>query len=275
MKTMLFAGAAALALFAGAPALAQDAGGASGYVGAGYGRTNLDVDGLGDDDGNQWTVNGAVAFPVSGALKAQIDGEYTRFEADGADADVVSATGHLFHAGESGLIGGFAGLSNAEDTNFWSVGAEAQAYVTPQTTLYGALGFGQVDEFDDADFWAGRGELRFFATDNLRFDVTGGFTRVSADDEDLDITTFGAGAEYQFSGAPVSVFASYERSEIDDFDLTADTVMVGARYNFGGGSLKARDRSGATLGSASRLFGGTLGSAVLATAGEVADELDD
>ena len=53
---------------------------------------------------------------------------------------------------------------------------------------------------------------------------------------------------------------------MDDADLKADIFKVGLRYTFGG-SLRDRDQAGASLGSTTNLFGGTLGQGVIAAVG--------
>lgn len=140
------------------------------------------------------------------------------------------------------------------------MGAEAQANLAPTTSLYGQLGYGQVDDLGDVDFWAGRAELRHFVTDNFKLQGSAGFTKADSRGVDLDAWNLGAEAEYQFAGG-WSVVGAYEHGEIDDADLSADTFRVGVRYTFGG-TLKDRDQSGGSLGSVSNLFGGTLGQVV-------------
>lgn len=279
MKNWLLAGTMLLGLTAAAAPAAAQTVGTTGYVGAAYGHNESEVSiedfGSAEGDGDAWKVEGAVALPLGSSLGLQIDGEYLNVESDGDDeADALSGTAHLFTANEKGAIGGFVGVTDADDVTFWTVGAEAQAY-WEQVTLQGQLAYGQLDEFDDADFWGGRGEARFFATDNLRFDVNGGWSRISADDDDLDVYSYGVGAEYQFDAVPVSLFATYDHAEFDEagIDVDNDTFFVGARYAFGGGTLKARDRSGARWTPATKVFGGGLGASLIA-AGANLDDLN-
>ena len=88
------------------------------------------------------------------------------------------------------------------------------------------------------------------------------------DSLDTDLYNLGLDAEYQFAGTPVSVVGGYERGKWDDLDLTTDTFRIGVRYSFGG-DLRARDAAGVGQGSVSNLFGGTIGSALIAAAGEL------
>lgn len=262
MKTQLTAAASAVALLALAGAAnAQTVG----QIGANYSHVELDAGALGDADADTYGVDGAVRFDA-GSLGAQIDGAVSRFDADGGDATVWSATGHLNTKVGEGLVGGFAGFTTSDDVTLWAVGVEGQANLAPSTSLYGQFGYGKSDDLNDVDFWAGRAELRHFVTDNLKLQGSAGFTKTDGGGVDLDMWNLGVDAEYQFAATPWSVNVGYEHGEIDDADLSSDTVRVGVRYTFGG-TLKDRDRSGASLGSAANLFGGSLGQGVVAVLG--------
>lgn len=263
MRNQLFATAAVAAFFAltGAAAQAQTVG----HVGANYGRTELDVGGLGDSDADVLQGEGAAAFDL-GSLRGQVDGAVTNLDADGDDATTWAVTGHVNKPFTGGLAGGFVGVNKSDDVTLWSVGAEAQYNIAPQATLYGQVGYGQSDDIDDVDFWAGRAEVRYFVTDNFKLQGSAGYTKADADGGDLDIWNLGADAEYQFAGTPWSVVGGYEHGEMDDLDLKSDTLKVGVRYTFGG-SLRDRDQAGASLGSSANLFGGSLGQTVFGALG--------
>ena len=263
MKTQLIATAAAAAFFAltGA-AQAQTVG----HVGANYSRAEIDAGALGDTDADVFQGEGAVAFDVGSSLRGAVDGSVTNFDADGGDATTWAVTGHLNKTFEGGLAGGFVGVNKSDDVTLWGVGAEAQYNVSPKTTLYGQVGYGQSDDLDDVDFWAGRAELRYFITDTFKVQGAAGYTKADAKGGDLDMWNIGADAEYQFAGTPWSVTGAYEHGEMDDADLKADTFKIGLRYTFGG-TLRDRDQAGASLGSTTNLFGGTLGQGVIAAVG--------
>jgi opacity protein-like surface antigen len=262
MKTQLIAAACAAALLATAGAANAQA---VGQVGASYSRLEADFGSLGDGDVNAYGVDGAVRFDA-GSLGAQVDGAITRFDDDGGDATVWSATGHLNAKLSQGLVGGFAGFTTSDDVTLWAVGVEGQANLAPSTSLYGQLGYGQSDDLDDVDFWAGRAEIRQFVTDNFKLQASAGFTKADGNGADLDMWNLGVDGEYQFADTPWSIAAGYEHGDIDDLDVSSDTFRVGVRYTFGG-TLKDRDQSGASLGSAANLFGGTLGQGVVAVLG--------
>jgi hypothetical protein len=56
------------------------------------------------------------------------------------------------------------------------------------------------------------------------------------------------GGEYEFAAVPVSIGAHYNHFEFDDADVDGNVWSVSLRYNFGG-SLKDRDRNGASQAS--------------------------
>ncbi|WP_430420650.1 outer membrane beta-barrel protein [Phenylobacterium sp.] len=248
MNKNLFVAAAAVA-FLGSAVAAQAQ--TVGHIGANYGRTDLDVAGL-DADADTYQVEGAVRFDA-GKLGAQIDGAITNYDGDDTS---FGATGHLNTKVGGGLIGGFAGVEASDDITVWGVGVEGQANINGKTSLYGQAGYGNVDDAFDADIWAVRGEVRHFVTDNFRLTGSLGYATV---DVGPNIDTWNAGieAEYQFAETPFSVVAGYEHSDSDDINSNADTFRIGFRYTFGG-TLKDRDQSGASLGSASKLFGAGL-----------------
>ena len=112
------------------------------------------------------------------------------------------------------------------------------------------------DDAFDADIWAVRGEVRHFVTDNFRLTGSLGYATVDVG-PNIDTWNAGVEAEYQFAETPFSVVAGYEHADSDDINSNADTFRIGFRYTFGG-TLKDRDQSGASLGSASKLFGAGL-----------------
>lgn len=264
MRTQLIAAAAVAALLSVAGvAQAQTVG----HVGANYSRVELDAGALGDADIDAVQLEGAVRFG-SDPIGAQLDGAVTRYDDGTGDATLWAVTGHLNTKFEGGLVGGFVGATTSDDITLWAVGAEGQANLGAATTLYGQVGYGQAEDLNDVDFWAGRVELRHFITDNFKIQGTAGFTKADARGGDLDMWNIGADAEYQFAGTPWSIVGGYEHGEMDDLDLSSDTFRIGARMTFGG-SLRDRDQSGASLGSAANLFGGSLGQGVIAAIGAV------
>jgi opacity protein-like surface antigen len=248
MKKNLLAATTVVALLGSAVAAnAQTVG----HVGANYGRTDLDVAGL-DADVDTFQVEGAVRFDA-GSLGAQIDGAVTNYDGDDTS---FATTGHLNTKVGGGLIGGFAGVEASDDITVWGLGVEGQANINGKTSLYAQAGYGNVDDAFDADIWAARGEIRYFVADNFRLTGSLGYAMVDAG-PNLDTWNAGVEAEYQFADTPFSVVAGYDHFDSNDISVNADTLRIGVRYTFGG-TLKDRDTSGASLGSASKLFGAGL-----------------
>lgn len=263
MRTQLMAAAAVAALASmGGAVQAQT----TGHVGASYGRVELDAGALGEAEADAVQLDGSVRFDAD-PIGAQLDASMTRFDGAGSDATLWSGTLHLNGKVGNGLIGGFGGVSTSDDVTLWAVGVEGQANLAASTSLYGQVGYGQVDDLGDVDFWAGRAELRHFFADNFKVKGIAGFTKADAAGADLDAWNLGAEAEYQFAGG-WSVLGGYEHGEIDDVDLSADTFRIGLRYTFGG-TLKERDQSGAAMGSVTNLFGGSVGQVITGVAGAV------
>jgi hypothetical protein len=235
MRTWII-GAAALLAVAAAPGVASAA---SGYVGVIY--NNTDVDNGGSD--NAWGAEGSVVFSGSSQISFELDGSIV----DGDNIDTVSsAAAHLFTRNDSWLFGGFVGLSHADDSDTWSAGLEANKYFE-QWTLAGALIYANNDDAD-ANLWGVNAQARLFPTDNLRLQGNVGWARVDfgGPGGDDDAWTAGVGAEYQFEAMPVSIGANYNHVEFNDADVSANVWTVSLRYNFGGGSLRDRDRNGAS-----------------------------
>lgn len=257
MQLKLLATACAFALTAG---VAHAEPTVTGYLGAAYDRINLDVGG-GDADADVWSVKGAVASALTSSVGGQIDFDWSNYSVDDVDGDlnVYTPTVHLFYNADFGRVGGFAGVAHNDDGDFWGLGAEGQFNVDPKWTLYGAVGYGQLDA-DGADgnldVWSVRAEARYFLTENTRLEGFGTWSNLDGDGESTDVWTLGAGAEYQFASAPFSVFGRYEHTKMNDFDVDADAFKIGLRWNFGG-TLLQRDRSGASLPGFGDIYGGS------------------
>jgi hypothetical protein len=240
---MLIGAMSAIALLAVVPA--AQAG--TGYVGAAYNRVNVDT-GAGDDDADGWGVEGAFAFNATQSLGVQVDAAYT--DADGDDNEAYGLTGHVNARNDSYLFGGFVGIADVGDETVWSVGLEGEKYLG-NVTLAAAAGYANADD-SDADIWGVDGQVRYFLTDNFRIQGSLGWANVEAGAVDDNAWSAGVGGEYQFASLPVSVFGGYTHAELDDANFDSDAFTVGVRYNFGG-TLKDRDRTGASLAGLSSL----------------------
>jgi hypothetical protein len=235
-----------------------------GEVGADYSRHSVDVLGA-NGDLDAFQAAGSVHFGEE--LGGQIDGSFVRYDGGaGGDVTAFSGTGHFKWNSDDQMLGLFAGAQNSDDATLWGVGVEGKTTYGPGS-LYFQFGYGQADDLNNVDFWALRAEGRMFVNDNLRLGLNGGYTIGKAPGPDLDMWNLGADVEFQPTSMPFSVFAGYERGEVKDFDLSSDTFRIGARFTFGG-TLRERDAAGVGQGAVTNLFGGALGSTVLAAAGE-------
>jgi len=243
MKSVLISALSAVALLAVAPA--AQAG--SGYVGAAYTRAEVDT-GFGDDDADGYGIEGAWAFQATPTLGVQVDAAFT--DSDGDDNESYGVTGHVHARNDKYLIGGFLGLADVADETVWSAGIEGEKYYN-NVTIAGAFGYANADD-SDADIWGLDGQVRYFLSDNFRIQGALGYAKVEAGPADDNVWSAGVGGEYQFAALPISVFGGYAHSEFDDADVSSDAFTIGVRYNFGG-SLKDRDRKGASLAGLSSL----------------------
>jgi hypothetical protein len=252
METTLMraAAAATLALALGSAASAQQSGDSSGYIGGG--RFSVDPEAGGDSEGI--FLNGSFFKDLGGSFDLQADAE-SRMVDDGGD-DSLTGQLHLFKRSESKALGGFATLIDPDGgDNTWGFGGEGELYKEDWTfggsatwfesdavdSLYGFCGYGRLYTSDDLSI-EGRASL-------LNSDDGGG----PGDDEE-NIVTLGAAAEYMFSGSGIAVGASFDRSEVEDSEAT--TIMFGGKYHFGSETLRQRDRQGAGLKGANCVRGG-------------------
>jgi hypothetical protein len=245
VKKYLLATAFAAALSVSAPAFAQP----TGYFGIGDTQANVKVAGV-EDDTNEVIVSGALAFPVNETVFAAGNVNFT-------DVDGNTSGGGDVHVGGkfgNGLAAGFVGLDRAGSSSVWSGGVEGQYYATDAVTLAGTLGY--IDANDaDASAWVANAEGRYFVTDNFRLNANVGYLDADTSAGDGNGWLAGLGGEYQFGGTPLSLFGGYTYGKSDDADLEANLWTFGFRVNFNG-SLKDRDRSGASLTGVSALASG-------------------
>jgi hypothetical protein len=240
-RSFALSGAAAL-LFVAAPAFAQSA---SGYVDGGYARFDTSTP-FGDDDGDGWFIEGAVDLGIGNGAELQADVLHTDVE----DVDSTTGTLHLFGRSDEGAVGLFVGAGRVEtgpfDTDAWVAGLEGHRYYD-YVTLTGALAYGKANDFDEKFAGANAG-IRYFVDEDFRLDANLSWARADVAGFDSgNLWTFGVGGEYQFHQAPIAIFANYSHGELDDADTRVDAFRIGVRFTFGTGTLKERDRAGASF----------------------------
>ncbi len=225
----------ALALVLGGGAGAQDI---SGYVGGSYFKTDID-DGP-DFDG--FTLEGAYFNTLGGNFNLQADGLYKDY--DEGDDNLLAAQLHLFvRDSSSHAVGGFAAVLDSDEAEtVWGVGAEGEVY-NGQWTLGGVAGWFDSDDFDSLYGLCGYGRL--YGSSSFLIEGRTSFANVDFGPGDIEAWSIGAGAEYMFTGAPISIRGGLDRIEQDDLDIEATRLTIGARYHFGSSGLMQRDREGA------------------------------
>lgn len=250
MKKHLLAATAVAAFAVAAPALAE-APAPTAWVGASYTNNQIDY-GFGDYKAEAYGLNGAIAFHPVEALGVQIDGSAADTDFDGGyEMHTWSLGGHAFVRNDSYAVGAFLQGVQYESNKTYNFGVEGAKYLD-NVTVAGALGYGKFQDVD-VHYWALNGEARYFVSDNIRVQGGAAWDRFSFFGTDADAWSLGFGGEYQFDQAPVSVYANYAYTKQDDLDVSNNAFTIGVRYNFGGGSLKARDRKGASFTGVSDL----------------------
>jgi hypothetical protein len=236
--------AAALAAVVALPSVA--AAQATGYVGLDYANADTNV----SDSTDGWGASGAVAFAGSSSISFEVDAGIF----DGSDTDTTEAiAGHVFTRNDSYLFGGFDGYNHADSSDPWTAGLEANKYYD-NWTLAGSVVYADNNDAD-VSAWGVNAEGRYFINDNFRLDGDLGWASVDPGAGSNDnVWNAGVGAEYEFASVPVSVGAHYDHFEFNDANLDGNVVSVSLRYNFGG-SLKDRDRSGASQSSLTGIGG--------------------
>ncbi|MBC6981433.1 hypothetical protein [Caulobacter sp. 17J80-11] len=232
MKKLLVASAAVAALFAAAPAFAG-----SGQVDLSY--TNV------EDEVDVWSLGGAAVTEVGADWNIQGDATVHRVDVGGGNINFTDAALHLFKRNDSYAMGVYVDSSDIEMASAWGLGVEGQKFFD-KATIAGSIGWNTAESFgSDMDGWNATLGATFFATDNFSIGAGVGY----ADFDFIDsVTTWDISAEFKPESSPVSFFAGYSNQDVSSFggdDVSAWTL--GARWNFGGGSLKERDRSGASM----------------------------
>lgn len=248
----MLAAVAAIAALSAAPAFAETVN--SGYVG--ISAANFDND---NDDAQEYALNGAVAFPLSGAWGVQLDANVATIDSDADNEDTIGGTAHAFHRTASSLIGGFVGAADADDVTAYGGGVEGDLYLA-SWTLGGRVSYATDDSDVDSDTWAVEARGTYFINDNFTVGGGVGYSDTSVDVagfDDFSATYVGLDAEYQLAAAPISFFGGASYVDPDETDETT-AVQVGVRWNWNSQSLRDRDRSGASLAGFGQALSGVL-----------------
>lgn len=229
------------------------ASGIYGQLEAFSGKFHLSGDALSDGEADQARFAGGavkmgVLFGGGWLALGEFFGESTT--AGGYSDSYASGwaySGHLAYISDAWLLGGFGGKIHTDqddddtvDSNRYFLGLEGQ-YYWDNFTLYAHGGWldgtgGEDDNGRDSlrETWFGRIEARYFLEPNTM--VNGYFAYghgimdddafTSSDpDEDVNVTTWGVGAEHRFDSTNIAAYANYEHSnyyqgsdEFEDID---------------------------------------------------------
>ncbi len=250
MSLLLSSSALVLAALPLSPAMAAPPMGFAGTVGAAYGSTSFDDF---DEDFDSWLLGGSGAFGFGPAFGGQVDVSYTSLSVDDEDTDAFGLGGSLFWAPAMGRAGVSLQWSSADeggvDVNTLAYGLFGEYFAGQYFTIAAKGGLINVDvdvsgvgsDSEDGHYLGGA--VTGYAMPNLA--IQGDILFGSADDLDIDTTTFGVGVEFLVSEmVPIAVFGGYSWSnvEVGGSDFDANTWMIGARFYFGAGGPTLVDK---------------------------------
>ncbi len=247
MKTSLFAAAAALAVAcASAPSFAADFYTPNGFAGFDYTYNHVDASGVGSADTNSYGVSGSTNVKLNSVLNLQLDADYAHTDTNGFSYDAGGGDAHLFARNETGAFGLVGGAHTVDSVTVGDFGAEGARFLGKWTVL------GDVEthwsdispriHLTNIDLGA-----RYYVTDNFRIDAGAGYDRPSVLGAYSNGWDLNLGGEYRLPKQPVSFYAQVQYTDYGhSFEVKDTAVHVGVRWNFDG-SLKARERDGATF----------------------------
>jgi hypothetical protein len=249
MKSSLLAAAAAMAAAcAAAPGYAHDYQ-PNGFIGFDYAYDHLDS-GSGANDVNSYGASGATNVRLAGPLNLELDADYARVDFPGGAAaiDNWGGDGHLFVRNDYGALGVVGGARKVGSSiTSYDVGLEGAKFFD-RWTLKGTART-EWNDVSGADFNAlsVTPAAAYYVNDNFRLDGSAGYDRLQLLGKSWDGWNIHAGGEYQFARVPVSLYVAATYGEVSSVSIKDTAVHAGVRWNFGGGSLKQRERSGATF----------------------------
>lgn len=245
-----------------AHAAGQTTGGFDGFASASVGYGSNEPNSGIDNSGLATDAQLALSYTDKSGFGGQLDLGYFKQNYDDSNVDLSfrEAATHLYYRSQSWLVGTFAqqrkyytnGNSNNVKGNF--LGLEGQVYLN-NMTLYGQLGQGKwkySTGSTDPDVMATL-ELRYFMNENLRLDASINYLKEDAaglSNYVWDQKTYGVGAEYLFSGSPLSMLARYEYADENQntgYTASNQRLLIGVKLNFGKDTLRKSDREGASL----------------------------
>lgn len=228
-------------------------------------------------NGPTFALNGSVALPVSETIGIQADVSHSQDVMNFPIGQKVNnkATvfgAHLFARKSENFLVGLIGQVNfislstdgySVDFNQYFAGGEAQMYLKNATFTaqvayrkddLSSLGFGE-ETFNQSGVLA-TAQGKLFITSNWSLAAKGEYSHTkfnSGYDVSMDQWRVGIISERRLPSVPISLFfkANYGETKIDTKIVSArlneKRIVAGFKINFGLQSLKARDRSGASV----------------------------
>lgn len=194
--------------------------------------------------GADFEVRGSVAVPISGALGAQVDGQFSRTyskpndcsECDREHSDGSTVAMHLYvrnpNKGLLGLVGQRTTRSSryGSDATTWFVGGEGKLYMG-RVTFTGQMAYASV-ESNNSNFRINGPfatiKLRYFPRDNLMVELRGSHGQLNGNpagntyydcpdycySEKTAMWGIGGKAEYRLPGSRLSLFTQVDHRKI-------------------------------------------------------------
>lgn len=184
-------------------------------VHAGWGRTNIEIDGSGfnpkiDEDGDVWALGGR--YVTDSGVILELD--YATSEIDNSDADAWGLGIGYYLSDTSSITLGYAHTEvddiDSED-DIWSVGYKQ--LLNNKFGLKAGLTYADVESGDDA--YGINGGLDYYINDN--FSVGGVLGYVTSDDNYTEAGIYGVNAQYFFN-SNIALNAGYTVSAPDKGD---------------------------------------------------------
>jgi hypothetical protein len=196
-------------------------------------------------------VSGSTNVHLSGPVNFEVDADYSHvdFSNGGGSLDQGGGDAHLFLRNDSGAVGVVGGVHSVDSVTVYDTGLEGAKFYG-KWTLTGEVRT-EWNDVNGADFNAlsVTPGVRYYVNDNLRLDGSAAWDRLQIAGQSWNGWNLGVGGEYKLAHSPVSFYGKVTYGEVSSISIKDTAVHLGVRWNFGGGSLKARERSGATFAS--------------------------
>jgi len=227
------------------------------------------------ENGATFALNGSVALPITQSIGLQADVSHSQdlmnlpFQYYKMNNKTTAVGAHLFVRKNEKFLIGAVGQVNFNNVSFaifdtkmnqYFAGGEAQVYLK-KVTLTAQVAYRNDDSGwfyygPDSSSQSGviaTGQAKLFINSNWSLAAKGEYSSIKLDEYYYDIKVdqwrIGLTTERRLTSLPVSFIlkANYGESKFYGLKLNDLRFGAGLKINFGSKSLKARDRSGASL----------------------------